>query len=154
MCNLLHSPASLVLSLYQCLELIRFLQLWITSSTQSQALLDQINVFSRKQIHEFRLALCWYFLKFQEIGLVCILFCLHVGWGFFVGTCLWVWFFFFFSKLFSLGLLNAWVCFSLMGSLRSQSSICEHSQILEEVESAACGAANEEVSLSNRSFSR
>lgn len=89
----------------------------------SQAFLDQMNVFSRKQVHEFRLALCWCFLKFQEIGLVYLfLFCFVCLWS---GVFLLVFVcgFFFFTKLFSLGHLNAWVYFSLMGSLRSQSSI-------------------------------
>lgn len=62
----------------------------------SQALQD-MNIFPRKQVHEFRLAVCWCFLKFQEIGLflfICLYFVLFAcGVGFFVGVCLWFWFF-------------------------------------------------------------
>lgn len=118
----------------------------------SQALLDQINVFSRKQVHEFGLALCWCFLKFQEIWLVCLYFVLFACEVFFL--LVFVCGGFFLHQIILFGSLK---CLGLLqpdGKPQESEFYCEHSQILEEVESAACGVANEEVNLSKRSFSR
>lgn len=80
----------------------------------SQALLNQMNVFSRKQVHEFRLLSMLVFPKVSRDCAYLFVFsfvCLWDG----VFLLVFVWDFFFFTKLFSLGLLNAWVYFSLGG---------------------------------------
>lgn len=124
MCSLLHFPASPVLSLYQCVELSRFLQLWNCLfhlgqkyPRHSRIWISSLGSKSMSSGLQY-VGVSWSFRRLGFFCLfVCILFCLLVGWGFWlVFVC---GFGFFFTTLFCLGLLSAWVYSSLMGSLRS-----------------------------------
>lgn len=159
MFSLLHPPTSLLLSLYQCVELSRFLQLWNCLfhlgqkyPRHSRIWISSLGNKSMSSDLQY-VGVSWSFSGDWAFFVYLFVFCFVCLWG---GVFLLVFvcgFGFFFTKLFSLGLWSAWVCFSLMGSLRSHRVLLWGCSGFRR-ESAAWGVANEEVNLSKRDFSR